>query len=155
MPNPPRQPDGRRPPLIPPFFVALDTDRDMVLSAEEISAASQALGKLDQNEDGEITLNELRMPPPDGEKDRLESMHKPPVPPVIAAMDSDEDGTLSSTELENAPESLKVLDKDGDGELSPEELRPNKRPPGAPDGDAEEHPQAPPPGEEGELEGVE
>lgn len=44
--------------------------------------------------------------------------------PVMKALDVDDDGQLSATEIENAAKSLMKLDKNGDGLLSPEELRP-------------------------------
>lgn len=44
--------------------------------------------------------------------------------PVLAALDNDSDGTISSTELTNAPESLRRLDLNGDGDITSEEMRP-------------------------------
>jgi hypothetical protein len=44
--------------------------------------------------------------------------------PLMKALDVDDDGQLSATEIENAAKSLMKLDKNGDGLLSPEELRP-------------------------------
>ena len=38
--------------------------------------------------------------------------------PELAALDKDEDGEISSEELQNAPAALKTLDKDANGELS-------------------------------------
>lgn len=136
QPPPPR--GDRRPPppnQVPPLMAFFDTDHDQVLSAAEIQAAAAVLGKLDRNGDGKITLDEMRMPPPRGNDDRRKKPEhppevKPPVPPVIAALDTNHDGTISAEELANAPESLKALDKDGDGALSPEELRPMGPPPG-------------------------
>lgn len=46
------------------------------------------------------------------------------MPPVMVALDTDKDGTLSVAEIENASKALLSLDKDGDGMLSTEELRP-------------------------------
>ena len=46
------------------------------------------------------------------------------IPPVMAALDADKDGSLSAAEIENAAKALLSLDKDGDGILSVEELRP-------------------------------
>lgn len=46
------------------------------------------------------------------------------IPPVMVALDTDKDGTLSVSEIENAAKSLLTLDKDGDGVLSTEEIRP-------------------------------
>ena len=47
--------------------------------------------------------------------------------PLMAALDTDKDGSLSADEMKNAETALKTLDKDGDGKLSPEELRPPGR----------------------------
>lgn len=51
---------------------------------------------------------------------------------MIAALDTNKDGSLSAEELKAAPESLLGLDKDGDGELSPQELFPHGPPPPPP-----------------------
>ncbi|MEO7100921.1 MAG: EF-hand domain-containing protein [Luteolibacter sp.] len=129
---------NRRPPPVPPLFAVLDADHDGILSEAEIKAASEDLAKLDRNGDGQITAEELRMPPPPPKDGDVQKDPPPggkrPVPPVIAVLDADHDGTVSAKEMEGAPESLKELDKDGDGELSPEELHPHGPPP--PDEDA-------------------
>lgn len=129
----------RRPPAVPPILAFFDTDRDGVLSKDEIRNASKALGRLDHDGDGEVTAEEARPPVPPRDE-------RPPPPPVIAALDADRDGTVSAGEMENAPDSLKRLDKNGDGELSPEELHPHGPPPRM------EHPQGPPPGGDEPLE---
>ena len=49
---------------------------------------------------------------------------RPPLPPVIAALDANHDGTIDETELSQATEHLKALDKNGDGKLSGDEIRP-------------------------------
>ncbi len=54
--------------------------------------------------------------------------------PVLNALDADDDGTLSSSEIAAASEALKKLDKNSDGKLSPEEMRPEFPPRGAPFG---------------------
>jgi hypothetical protein len=137
--QPPQAPGDRRPPPVPPLIAVFDTDRDRVISAEEIQAASEALAKLDKDGDGEITLEEIHPPrdgkPPGGKPGKPGRPDGPPpgdhpVPPLIKALDTDADGTISTAELAGAPESLKSLDKDGDGELSPEEIRPQGPPPG-------------------------
>jgi len=153
----------RQPPPVPPVFAALDTDHDRVLSTGEINAAPEVLAKLDKNGDGEITLDELHLPKPEkpetGDNDDKDEPQGPPpgkrmpMPPVIAALDVDHDGTISAKELENAPDSLKELDKNGDGELSPEELRPHGPPPQGGDrpkrgGSGGRRPPQPPPGED-------
>lgn len=119
----PQEPEGHRPPPpVPPILAIFDADRDGTISADEIDAASDALEKLDGNQDGQITREELR--PPNG--------HRPPQPPVIAALDTDRDGTLCGDELEGAPDSLLGLDMNGDGELSPQEIHPHGPPPPPP-----------------------
>ena len=44
--------------------------------------------------------------------------------PLLAALDTDRDGTVSETELQSAARSLRTLDTDGDGRISPDELQP-------------------------------
>jgi hypothetical protein len=51
--------------------------------------------------------------------------------PLMAALDTNSDGTIDATEIEQSSKSLKTLDKNSDGKLTPEELRP-ARPPGQP-----------------------
>lgn len=45
--------------------------------------------------------------------------------PLFKALDSDEDGQLSASEIENASKSILKLDKNGDGIVSAEEMRPD------------------------------
>lgn len=44
--------------------------------------------------------------------------------PMFAAIDKDEDGSLSASEIEAAVAAIKALDTDGDGKVSAEEVRP-------------------------------
>lgn len=140
-PPPPNQQQQMPMPPPPSLVAALDGDGDGVLSRKEVRRAADAIERMDEDRDGEITMEELHVPqppPPPPKKDeaqadaKKEGDRKPPMPPVIKVLDTDGDGTVSATELEAAPESLKELDKDGDGALSPEELRPHGRPPGPP-----------------------
>jgi hypothetical protein len=77
--QPPQAPGDRRLPPVPPLIALFDTDRDRVISAEEIKAAGEALAKLDKNGDGEITLEEIH-PPRDG-KPKGEKPGRPDGPP--------------------------------------------------------------------------
>ena len=47
-----------------------------------------------------------------------------PIPPVMAALDADNNGEISAKELENASKALATLDKNKDGKLTEDELRP-------------------------------
>ena len=124
----PKPPVVRRPPPPQPLLVALDASRDGALSPDEISNASVALGDLDKNSDGTLTRKELLPRPP---KDKTKQP-PPPLPkgpsPLIAALDLDDDGTLSAGEIEDASLSLATLDKDEDGTISRKELHPRKPP---------------------------
>ena len=60
--RPPGPQDGPPPP--PPLMKALDADGDHTISAEEIAGASEALKKLDKNDDGKLTAEEVRPPHP-------------------------------------------------------------------------------------------
>ena len=55
--------------------------------------------------------------------------------PVIAALDADKDGTISSDEINNAVAALKKLDKNGNGSIDAEEMRPSFGGRGGPGGD--------------------
>jgi Ca2+-binding EF-hand superfamily protein len=134
---------NQEPPPPPPLlFKAIDKDRNKIISAEELQAASESLAKLDANGDGEITLKEALTPPAREEGDETEpaegknhSMPIRPAPPLIKALDTNGDGSLSPEEMEQAPETLKILDKNKDGTLSPEEMKPAGPPPAPPGGE--------------------
>ena len=60
-------------------------------------------------------------------------------PPLIAALDANNDGVIDEAEMANATAALKKLDKNGDGKLTMDELMPPRqqggpRGPGGPDG---------------------
>ncbi len=65
-------------------------------------------------------------------------MHRPPMmkPPLIAALDVNDDGVIDEKEIDMAVASLKKLDKNGDGKIDRQELMPPR-------------PMGPPPGGEG------
>jgi hypothetical protein len=52
----------------PPLVGALDANRDGVIDEKEIKQAPEALRKLDKNNDGKLTMEELRPPRPEGDR---------------------------------------------------------------------------------------
>jgi EF hand len=171
----PGGPGGQRrgPRRLPPaVIVALDTNHDGILSADEIANAPVALKTLDKNGDGQLTMDELMAPPPPrggpgpdgqggpggpggrpdgpppggrGSGPDGQGGGRPPLPPIIQALDTNHDGVISADEIANAAASLLKLDKNGDGQLTMDEMMgppPPRRGPG-PDGQG---PDGPPPG---------
>jgi hypothetical protein len=63
--KPPGEGERRQSPP-PPLLEALDTDHDGVISAEEIANSSEALAKLDKNNDGQLGPREYAPKPPQG-----------------------------------------------------------------------------------------
>ena len=104
----------RPPPM--PIIQALDTNHDGIISAEEIANAPAALKTLDKNGDGQLTPDEYMPPRPqggpggpppgDGAGPSGQGRHHRPVPPIIAALDTNGDGIISADEIANASASL-------------------------------------------------
>jgi len=61
----PSRPEGHQRPM-PPIMVALDTNQDGVIDADEIANAATSLLTLDQNGDGQLTAEEVRPARPEG-----------------------------------------------------------------------------------------
>jgi Ca2+-binding EF-hand superfamily protein len=138
-------------------MVALDVNKDGVIDAAEIANSSAVLLTLDKNSDGKLGKDEMHparpagAPPEGGKKDGQGGPgagpaggpdggpgRNRPMPPMIAALDANQDGEIDGSEIANAPAALKTLDKNGDGQLTQDELRP-ARPEGAPqDGGAQQ-----------------
>jgi hypothetical protein len=162
--NPPPHPPPYRP---APLLKALDADGDGNISAAEIEAAVTALKNMDSDGDGTVTREELRPKQPEGEpqapqdqsykgeprQDRRTGRGQEdgegggraqghPMPPLMATMDKNRDGKLSTEEISQAPESLVKLDRNKDGELTPRELHP-PQPPREDHGEQEEAPRGP------------
>jgi len=61
---------------------------------------------------------------------------RPPAPPLVKALDADQDGVISEAEIEGAAVALLTLDTNGDGVLTPDEFAPPREdgPPPGPGG---------------------
>lgn len=149
--SPPDQGGGPPPGFGPPhhrmplLIKALDTNGDGTIDANEIANAPAALKTLDKNGDGQLTIEEYIGPwatntPPAGSNGR-----RPPVPPIVKALDVNADGTIDATEIANASAALLTLDKNGDGKLTPNEYQPPRPPPPGPGSDQARF-NGPPPG---------
>lgn len=125
---------GRRP--VPPVIEALDSDSNGTISSGEITNASSSLLTLDTNGDGVVSGDEMRpqrgggsQGRPSGGREGREGRggqsERPPFP-VMEALDSDADGTLSVGEISSAASALAGIDSNGDGSLSRDEMHPSR-----------------------------
>jgi Ca2+-binding EF-hand superfamily protein len=115
---------------VSPLIAALDRDLNGVLSEAEIAHASVVLRALDVNDDGILTVAELR-----GELSarRMKSAETPERMTRTArsgtgftlafALDANHDGDIQTMEVANAASSLRTLDRNHDGQLTSDELR--------------------------------
>jgi len=104
----------------------------LIASAQDAEKPRNPRPRADQGE---------KQPPPDGERPRAprpegQGQGGPGQggvrPPLLAALDANNDGVIDEKEIENASKALKKLDKNGDGKLTPDEIRPAR--PGGPQG---------------------
>jgi uncharacterized membrane protein YebE (DUF533 family) len=139
---------------------ALDVNHDGVIDSNEIANASAALKTLDKNGDGKLTADEFRPPRPDGppggqqggpqndqkgapSANQQGGHHRPPLLPIVQALDANHDGVIDASEIANASAALKTLDKNGDGQLTRDEYLPPR--PNGPPGDEQGGQRPPPP----------
>jgi Ca2+-binding EF-hand superfamily protein len=124
---------GRRGPRMDPASIALDADGNGVISAEEIRQSSAALKKLDKNDDGKLTEDELRPnfgpggpggPGGRGERGGPGGPPQEDLTETLMAFDRNGDGKLTKSEV---PERMQNLfaraDANQDGVLTKEELQ--------------------------------
>jgi hypothetical protein len=117
----------------PPIAAIFDTDSNGVLSAAEIAQAPSQLLKLDKNNDGQLTTEELcpggfgrggQGCPWGGQGQGRRAGANGQKSVLLTLLDTDKDGVLSSAEINGAPAALKALDKNNDGQITAEEIRP-------------------------------
>ena len=119
-----REPDEPELPLYfrrMPVLMALDRNRDGVISMAEIEDAAAALRTLDKDGDGKLSAAECGLQSA-GLALRFMRIH-----PVLAALDVNQDGEISAAEIRNAPEALRTLDQNHDGMLTVNELYPRRQ----------------------------
>jgi Ca2+-binding EF-hand superfamily protein len=128
-----RRPDGGPPggapgirrsvPQLEEQFGRLDANSDGRLTKEEMSDGQrQTFGRMLERAGGSITKEQFVRMAQDGQPG-----FGPPVggrPPLFVALDADDDGELSTSEIEAASKALLTLDRNEDGKLSREELFP-------------------------------
>ncbi|HUS34635.1 MAG TPA: PQQ-binding-like beta-propeller repeat protein, partial [Verrucomicrobiae bacterium] len=105
-----------------PVLSKIDADHDKEISAEELAAAPVALLKLDKNQDGKLSEDEVSPPGGQGGGGRprrglsIMRMMK-----ANSALDADESGTIEEAEIKGAVAALQKLDTNRDGKLTDEE----------------------------------
>jgi outer membrane protein assembly factor BamB len=124
-----RGPGGNRPSIMQndPVLSTLDADHNKEISAEELAAAPTALLKLDKNQDGKISEDEVSPQRGDGggQGNRPRSGRGPGIMRMTkanSALDADESGVIDEAEIKNAVAALKKLDVNHDGKLTEEEV---------------------------------
>jgi hypothetical protein len=117
----------------PPIAAIFDTDSNGVMSEAEMAQAASQLVKLDRNQDGQLTAEELcpggfgrggQDCPKGGQGQGRGACANGKQSVLLALFDTDKDGTLSAAEINAAPATLTALDKNGDRQLTSDEIRP-------------------------------
>ena len=124
-------------------LMAFDRNKDGRLERAEVPERFQGLfDRADGNQDGLLTREELKQtavastPPEGGRRGGREDGReggfgrgrRGGIPdPLLRALDTDRDGSLSAEEIAGAPAALATLDTNADGRLSNDELRPTGR----------------------------
>ena len=105
------------PPEARSVFSSADADGDGAVSAAEMLGLMMTAESGGARENGEGRVAPSPGTGSDGGSPQVGS-------PLMAALDADQDGTVSETEIETAAQSLRRLDTDSDGRISADELRP-------------------------------
>jgi Ca2+-binding EF-hand superfamily protein len=107
----------------------LDTNKDGVLSSDEISNGGEKASRIsgaDKDGDGQVTLDELTEDISTNESKRMKGQGaEMAAKAVMKAFDSNKDGSLSSSEIDDSGESssyIQAADANNDGKVTTEEL---------------------------------
>lgn len=126
-PNP--GPGGNRPSMMltDPVLSTLDTDHNKEISEAELAAAPTVLLKLDKNQDGKLSEEEVS--PQMGERGAQgDSQRRRRGPGImrmlkaLSALDADGNGVIDEAEIKNAVAALRKLDTNHDGKLTEDEV---------------------------------
>ncbi len=117
---------GNRPGMMQmdPTLSTLDADHNKEISADELTAAPTALLKLDKNQDGKLSEDELSPQRGEGGGQGNRPRRGPGIMRMIkalSALDADESGTIEEAEIKNAVVALQKVDVNHDGKLTEEE----------------------------------
>lgn len=110
----------------------LDSDGDGILSANEILNSAKAIAKLDKNNDGQVTKDEVctgeqcKAAAGSAKACMVDGKARCGVGKAgfMARFDANADGVLSANEIANLPAVLAELDKNDDGQLTADEFCP-------------------------------
>ena len=114
-----------------PVLVALDADRNKEISADEITNSPNAIGKLDKNQDGKLTEDEVS--PQIGGPGAPGGQNRPPQErpggmmrfmPIHATLDADRNNEIDDAEIKDSAAALRKLDRNNDGKLTSDEVGP-------------------------------
>ncbi len=105
------------------LFDRADTDKNGVLTVEEIRAAARAAATPAAHGNGEGRGEGFRRGGREFERGDRPNFVR--LDPILSALDSNGDGEISAGEIAAAPTALKKLDANGDGRLSADEVRIN------------------------------
>ena len=109
-----------------PVLSTLDKDQSKEISADELAAAPTALLKLDKNQDGKLSEDEVT-PGAGGGESQPGGQRRRRGPGImrmikaLSALDADENNVIDEAEIKNAVAALKKLDGNGDGKLTDDE----------------------------------
>ena len=119
---------GNRPSAIQtvPVLSALDKDQNKEISADELADAPTSLLKLDKNQDGKLSEDEISPGGGGGDNQGAQRRRRGPgmmrMNKALSALDADENNMIDKAEIKGAVAALKKLDVNNDGKLTDDEV---------------------------------